>query len=238
MEKNHFNIPLKGWINITKIALIIIDMQEGIKSDDYTLLECEKSHGLGKESINYMKSRIDTIILNITKLLNFFRSNNLMVIFTQIGHQYKDFRDAPTIHKKRFDELFNAKGEKFYLMPGYSQFEILEEISPLKEEIVLKKTTSDTFTGTSLNLILRNNNIDKLVICGALTNCCVESTARIAFDLGYLPTVVDDACIAADKNFHDNALRVLKTYYSNVMETDEIIRYLDNYKLRKNKKNN
>lgn len=88
----------------------------------------------------------------------------------------------------------------------------------LKEEIVLKKTTSDTFTGTTLNLILRNNNIDKLVICGALRSCCVESIARIAFNLGYLPTVVDDAHLAADKNFHNSAL---------VMETNEKIRYLE-----------
>ncbi|MCL5986177.1 MAG: cysteine hydrolase [Actinobacteria bacterium] len=227
MEKSHFNIPLGEWISKDGVALVIIDMQKGIKADNYAPLECEKSQGIGDVSVKYIKKRLDAVIFNIQRILSYFRDNNLMVIFTKIGHLYEDFRDAPTIHKKRFNELMDVEGKKFYLMPGYRQYEILDEIKPLENEIILQKATSDTFTGTTLDLILRNNNINKLVICGALTSCCVESTARIAFDLGYLPTVVSDACIAADENFHKNALRVLRTYYSNVMATDETLEHLN-----------
>ena len=230
MKSNHFNIHIGKWISLPNIALVIIDMQKGLKDINYSPLECEKSQGLGEESVKYLKSKLKEVIINIQKLLTFFRRNNLNIIYTQIGHIYKDFRDSPTIHKKRFDELYDAKGRKVNLMPGSKIYEILDEIYPEKGEMILKKTTSDTFNGTQLDLILRNNNINKLLICGALTNCCVESTARSAFDLGYLPTVVSDASLAADKDFHENSLRVLNTYYANVMNTDEIIDSLGNHK--------
>ncbi len=226
MKSKHFNIPIREWINLSNIALVIIDMQKGLKDINYSPLECEKSHGLGEESVKYLKSRLKETIVNIKKLLALFRKNNLTIIYTQIGHLYKDFKDSPTIHKKRFDGLLDATGKKIYLMPGSKIYEILDDIYPEKEEIILKKTTSDAFNGTQLDFILRNNNINKLLICGALTSCCVESTARSAFDLGYLPTVVCDASLAADKNFHENSLKVLDTYYANVMNTDIIIDFL------------
>lgn len=223
MEKSHFSIPMGTWISPSNIGLLIIDVQNGLKDINSSPLECEKSQGLGRESIIYMKNRSKKVISNIGKLLTFFRKNNLAIIYTQIGHLYKDYSDSPTIHKKRFDELFDSKGKKIYLMPGSKIYGIIDEICPEKGEIILKKTTSDTFNGTQLDLILRNNNIDKLLICGMLTNCCVESTARTAFDLGYLPTVISDATLAADKSFHENSLRGLNTYYANIMKTNDII---------------
>lgn len=229
--KLHFKIPMNKWIDNNGIVLIIIDLQKGISGIDHIPLKCGSP--VEKENENYVEKRLEIVIPNVKKLLKYFRENNLMVVFTQIGHIYKDRRDAPTIQKRRFyDEHMSAKTEEFFMMPGYKQYEILDEIKPYRDETIIQKSTSGAFIGTKLDLILRNNNIDKLIICGGLTSCCVESTVRQAFDLGYLPTVISDACIAADENFHNNALKVLKTYYSNIMKTSDVLNYLRNKRNR------
>ena len=225
-EKQHFNIPLVDWINKQGIALVVIDMQKN-------MFEINPFCDYGKNNrhnMDYFKRSIIVAIKNVKRLLDFFRDNNLMVIYTQLGHEYKDIRDASTIQKRRFyDEHLHmsSNNSEIFNMRGFEQYEIIDEIHPLKDETIIQKSTSCAFVATKLDFILRNNSINKLIICGAATNCCVESTVRIAYDLGYLPTVVSDACIAANEDFHKNALTGLKTYYSNVMSIEEIINYFD-----------
>lgn len=71
-----------------------------------------------------------------------------------------------------------------------------------------------------------NKGIDKLLFSGAITNGCVESTVRAAFDLGYLPTVIEDACVAPDKKFHESSLRCLQTFFANILTTEDVLTLL------------
>lgn len=52
---------------------------------------------------------------------------------------------------------------------------------------------SSGFGGTNLDEHLKSSGVDEIVICGLLTNTCIESTARQAVDLGYHVTVLTDA---------------------------------------------
>jgi nicotinamidase-related amidase len=58
---------------------------------------------------------------------------------------------------------------------------------------VIVKTTINSFTSTDLEQRLRDAGVDRLVLCGIRTEQCVETTARIATDLGFVTTVVIDA---------------------------------------------
>ena len=80
--------------------------------------------------------------------------------------------------------------------PGYAPLAGLEEHPG---EPVLVKTVNSAFIGTGLEQRLRADGIDRLVICGATTNHCVETTTRMAGNLGFEAWLVRDACWTFDR---------------------------------------
>ncbi len=74
-----------------------------------------------------------------------------------------------------------------------------------------------------MDLVLRSNNISRLVFTGGLTDACVSSSLRQAWDRGYLCSVAEDACIASNKDDHDAEIRILGKYYAWISSTEEII---------------
>ena len=75
--------------------------------------------------------------------------------------------------------------------------EIIDEMKPKEgDKLVDGKSTLCGFNNTNLEKILKETNIKNVVIGGFLTNFCVESTARTAYDKGYGVTVIKDATAA------------------------------------------
>ena len=77
---------------------------------------------------------------------------------------------------------------------------------------MLPKTSSSVFISTNIDYVLRNLGVRQLVIAGLLTEQCVESAVRDACDLGYLVTLVTDACATYSQERHDATLRAIKGY--------------------------
>jgi ureidoacrylate peracid hydrolase len=65
---------------------------------------------------------------------------------------------------------------------------------------------------TNIDYLLRNLGVKQLAISGVVTDQCVESAVRDACDLGYLVTLVTDACAAYSAERHDDSLRAIKGY--------------------------
>ena len=80
--------------------------------------------------------------------------------------------------------------------PGYAPLAGLEA---RPDEPVLVKTVNSAFIGTDLERRLRDDGIGRLVICGATTNHCVETTTRMAGNLGFEAWLVRDACWTFDR---------------------------------------
>jgi nicotinamidase-related amidase len=78
--------------------------------------------------------------------------------------------------------------------PGQAGNEFKSEAVPLPGETVISKSTGNAFIGTGLEERLKNEGIEALIIVGVITNNSVESTARMAGDLGFRVFVVEDAC--------------------------------------------
>lgn len=71
--------------------------------------------------------------------------------------------------------------------------EIVEEMTPRDDEIIIEgKRGLDCFASTNLDFILRQRGITDLAIAGFLTNCCVESTMRSAYERGYRVITLTD----------------------------------------------
>lgn len=79
------------------------------------------------------------------------------------------------------------------------QFQIVPELEPLPSEAVSDKIAMSAFSGTFLDMALRDRGIDSFAICGIATEVGIEPTVRHGADLGYIPVVVADACGAGDE---------------------------------------
>ena len=84
-----------------------------------------------------------------------------------------------------------------------NQIEGLEINGP---DIVVEKDVNSGFIGTSLELELRRSGINRLVVMGFYTNYCIETTVRMAGNLGFDTYLVHDACAAVNTLGHDGEL--------------------------------
>jgi nicotinamidase-related amidase len=109
------------------------------------------------------------------------------------------FREAgdPVIHMKHVWDAPDAA----FMRPGTEGIEIHSEVAPNDGELVLEKTTPNSFVGTPLEEELRQRDPDQLVVTGMMSSMCVDATVRAAADLGFSPTVIHDACAAPDLEF-------------------------------------
>lgn len=89
------------------------------------------------------------------------------------------------------------------------QFQIVSELEPLSSEAISDKIAMSAFSGTFLNMALRDCGIDTFAICGIATEIGIEPTVRHGTDLGYIPVIVADACGAGDKAAGRRALESL-----------------------------
>ncbi len=84
------------------------------------------------------------------------------------------------------------------LRPGLPGNAPLDEARELPGEPVLRKSANSAFIGTDLEARLRGAGVTALVVCGAVTNHCVETTVRMAGNLGFDTLLVRDACWTFD----------------------------------------
>jgi ureidoacrylate peracid hydrolase len=89
---------------------------------------------------------------------------------------------------------------------------VVAALAPRGDEIILPKTSSSVFISTNIDYLLRNLGVRSLIIVGCLTDQCVDSAVRDACDLGYLVTVVTDACVTLTMERHVSSLRNNKGY--------------------------
>lgn len=104
---------------------------------------------------------------------------------------------APVYHVQH---VATRPGATFFV-PDTEGCEIHAAASPREGEPVVVKHFPSAFRDTDLDERLRDDGIDKLVICGAMTHMCIDTTTRAAFDLGYGCTVAADACATRDLEF-------------------------------------
>lgn len=84
-----------------------------------------------------------------------------------------------------------------FFLPGSAGSEIHDSVQPLGSEEIIEKGRPNSFKDTRLEALLRDRNVDQVTLCGAMSQMCVDATARAAADMGFKVTVAQDACAAA-----------------------------------------
>jgi ureidoacrylate peracid hydrolase len=106
--------------------------------------------------------------------------------------------------------------------------EIVDDLAPQEGDIVIEgKRGLDTFASTNLDFILRSKGIKTVALGGFLTNCCVESTMRTAYENGYEVVTLNDCVAATSIEEHENAIAFDYPMFSKPMSSEEFLGELD-----------
>ena len=159
----------------------------------------------------------DVVIPNGTKLIHACRENKIEVIYTVIESLTKDGRDSG----------LDYKISGMCVPKGSIDAEVIDELKPLDNEIIIPKTSSSVFNSTNIEYVLRNLSIQYLMIMGIVTDQCVETAVRDGCDKGFLITLIKDACATHTQERHDNSLKGIKGY-CRIRKTEDILGEINN----------
>jgi nicotinamidase-related amidase len=102
--------------------------------------------------------------------------------------------------------------------------EIVGDLTPADGDVVLEgKRGLDAFASTNLDFILRSTGIETVVLCGFLTNCCVESTMRSAYEKGYEVVTLTDCVAGTSEAEHANAITYDYPMFSKPMISTDFV---------------
>jgi len=154
--------------------------------------------------------RAEKIIPNIKKLVETARKKSIPVIYSNDAHLPTDFE------LKKWGK---------HAMKGTKGAEIISQLKPHKDDIVLEKRVYSGFFETGLDSVLRNLKVDTLILTGLHTNMCVRHTAADAFFRGFKITIPKDATEAfTEKNYKEGLEYLKNVYNAEITETDKIIK--------------
>ena len=182
--------------NWQRSALLVVDMQEFF---------------LDPASPAYMPQALPALD-KARQLVSFFREAGRPVLFT--AHAHED----PAL-----DGGLMTLWWKKVCRAGTPEAEVSPALAPREGE-VFRKCRYSAFTSPGLAEKLRGLGVDSLVVAGLKTNLCFESTARAAFDLGFMCIAAADATAARTEELRLASLAGLADGFAMVRGTGEILR--------------
>ena len=202
-------------LNAKETALLVIDIQNTYveRPDRASLLPAEQERfDLWTPFHDRMRK---SVIPNTAGMLEFARANGIECLFARIACHTKDGRDRSLSQKMPgWNNLLLPKNEH----PS----QLVPELQPAGDEIVVTKTTDSALTGTNLRLILHNLGMKNVICCGIFTDQCVSSTVRSLADESYGVIVLEDCCAAATQELHLKELEIINMIYCHVMSSAEL----------------
>jgi ureidoacrylate peracid hydrolase len=181
---------------MTNLALLVVDMQNGFCHPEGSFTRI----GMGLEGA-------DEAVRNAANAVTQAREAEIPVIFTRHLYRLGRADEGPAL-KRNSPALAGVDG----LVAGSWDAEVVAELKCTGSDLVVDKVRFDAFQWTSLEPLLRGLAVTDLVICGVITNICVETTVRSAFMRDYPVTLLADCCAAKTRRLHDISIEVLSAY--------------------------
>ncbi len=154
----------------------------------------------------------EIVSINAKSLLTYFRKENMAVVHIQ----HVSIRDG-----------------SFFFIPNTAGVEIHSNVKPMENEKIVVKHYPNGFFETELLKFLTHKEITDVVICGMMTNMCVDATVRAAKDFGFNIELISDACTTKDLEINGKSVKAqevqksflasLNYYYSEVLSTKDFL---------------
>ncbi|MDO5105637.1 cysteine hydrolase [Capnocytophaga sp.] len=158
-------------------------------------------------------------IKNIEKLVDFARKNDILLIHCGLRFE------------KGYPELANGKSGLREAIPKAGTFPInefgsrfYETVQPIDGEFVVTgRVGASGFTGSNLDVYLRNNKVENLYLAGYATHVCVESTLRDAHEKGYNTFLISDATSAFNSTQQEYVLNEIVHHFGEHLSTEALV---------------
>jgi biuret amidohydrolase len=187
-------------VDPARTALVMIDMQRDFLEPG----------GFG-EALGNDVTLLSAAIAPCKALLDRARTAGMLVVHTREGHR-PDLADAPRAKVERgapSRRIGDPGPMGRILIRGEIGHDIVPALYPQPGEPVVDKPGKGAFYATDLHGILRNRDVETLIVCGVTTEVCVHTTVREANDRGYRCIVPGDCCGSYFPEFHDIGLRMI-----------------------------
>jgi len=181
---------------MTGVALLVIDMQ-------YDMF--------------VLNPKDDRAVANIANLIAWARTKKIPIIYSRVTFRssYVDEQPFAPHIKQRQLLLETSRGS-----------EILDELKPASDDIVIIKHRASVFYCTELEIMLRALGVNTLLFSGFSTSRAIESTVRDGHNRDIRCIVASDCCFARNAELHANALKSMADWFGQIMTAEEIKKQL------------
>ena len=193
-------------------ALVVVDMQ-----NDF----CKAGWAFDRLEIDL--SMYPPMLPRLSRLLAGARDAGVLVIYIQMTTLPGRRSDSPA--QIRFNmrlHLASHQGTEplHYTLEGSPGQAIIPELEPQPGDLIVRKYRSSGFWGTNLDMLLRSNHIETVIMTGCTTEGCVESTARDALFNDYYVVIPEDCVASDDPRQHDASLFLMRHRFDVVTSGD------------------
>ena len=177
-------------MNINKSALVLVDLENDFLSEEGVL------HGAVKDSLNANET-----IRNLNRTLQAARKKGMKIIFTSMSfsNDYREMGERPY-------GILAAVKESAAFKRGSWGADIAESIDVEKDDIVIQKSTMCAFKQTELKEVLAKTGVETIVFGGLVTDLCLETSMRSAYDMGYEVISLVDCMASLNQTTHENSV--------------------------------
>jgi len=195
-------------LDMSRVAHIIVDLQVGFVAKGAAVEVPATRDMIGE--VNAISRAVRTAG-GVNAFLRFTHDPDEPIKWTS---NYTGYMTAPMIEMVK--EAFSR---------GAREWELYAELDVQPQDLIFDKTRYSGFIpGTcAMHEQLQARGIDTLIITGTLTNCCCESTARDAMQMGYKIIFVSDANATLSDAEHNATLISMTTIFADVMDTRHLL---------------
>ena len=180
----------------SEYALIVVDMQNGFCHPDGSF----PRYGMGLDGAH-------EAVRNAAVAVGQARATGLPVIFTRHLYRLGRADEGPALIRDS-PVISTANG----LASGSWDADVVAELGCRPDDLKVDKVRFDAFQWTWLEPLLRGLGVGRLMICGVVTNLCVETTVRSAYMRDFPVMLIEDCCAAKSRRLHELSVEVLSSY--------------------------
>ncbi|KIW39291.1 uncharacterized protein PV06_09076 [Exophiala oligosperma] len=180
---------------------------------------------------------------NVVKLCDRFTKASLPIIFTQHGHSDYELKTTPSpsqlVRRWKPENSIATGSPDWELMGDLRRYipefppeplKVGESFPPTGDAQLfpklMAKNTYDSFINTNLSTILEAAKVERVIVCGVMTDVCCDASAKPAFSRGYETWFVSDATGSGNKSQHLAGLKCYSFAYGDVLKTTEVLDHL------------